>query len=70
MKIEELKAEEMARARLNDAAPKLLEAVRMTACPRPYNNRPGDFDAKSCFEAGECGCYLGEAIAQATGEDK
>ncbi|WP_247996637.1 hypothetical protein [Brucella tritici] len=51
------------------AAPDLYDAVCKSNCPRPANSRPDEFSAKQCYEAGECGCFYGTALAKARGED-
>lgn len=62
----ELKAH--ANAHLIAAAPDLAEALRGMFCPRPFNGRPDQFDVGDCYDAGECGCIAGAALAKARGE--
>lgn len=65
MKIEELKAEELARARLNDAAPKLLEACMAAIRSNMVgSNEPSVTISQAAWED------IQDAIAKATGEDK
>ncbi|MBA8822296.1 hypothetical protein BRY73_02935 [Ochrobactrum sp. P6BS-III] len=55
-------------ARLIAAAPDLYDVVCKSDCPRPVNGRPDEFSALRCYEAGECGCFYGTALAKARGE--
>jgi len=45
----------------------LREALRGMSCPRPCNNRPDDWEVGQCFDAGECCCIAGVALAYNAG---
>ena len=46
----------------------LKAALRMMACPRPFNDRPDDFEVGHCVDAGECGCVAGKALSPTTSQ--
>lgn len=58
-----------ANAHMIAAAPDLYGAVCKSNCPRPANGRPDEFSALQCYEARECGCFYGTAIAKARGKE-
>lgn len=41
----------------------VIDALRDSPCPRPFNGRPDDFKAGACYDSGECGCQNGAALA-------
>lgn len=44
----------------------LVDALRKLDCPRPCGSRPDNFLIGACFDAGECGCLAGSALAKAS----